>query len=74
MPGEKTVPCPHCDRFFVDQSAVTQHAKWKHGVRLHPRRRPRAEEDQSMADIAVEAHIKRLTGEDLDPLEESLLP
>jgi hypothetical protein len=36
--------------------------------------KPAREEEESLADIAVNATLKRATGKPLDPLEESLLP
>lgn len=82
------IRCPVCGRAFADSSAMWQHTKTKAGrdrehalAHAHnphrgaPKQRllPSAQE-QSMADIAVDAEIKRLSGEPLDPLERSLLP
>lgn len=82
------VACPACGRGFVNSNAVFQHLKTMAGrdpehMRRYQRgltdfrkerRARRVEEPESMADIALEAEIKRLTGEPLDPLERSLLP
>jgi hypothetical protein len=65
------IPCPLCPRKFADENALAQHSKFKHRVKPD---RPRRDDDESLADIAVEAEIKRSMGDGLDPLEESLLP
>ena len=77
--SRKAWDCPGCGKCFASPRAVRDHIKDMHPDQkgLEPRRRPRPEprpiEEMSLADIAVEAEIKRNMGEPLDPLEESLL-
>lgn len=77
--SRKAWDCPGCGKCFGSPRGARDHIKDVHPDRgdLAPRRRPRPEpkpvEEMSLADIAVEAEIKRNMGEDLDPLEESLL-
>lgn len=76
--GEEDGPhmrrCSRCNRVFSSLQGVSQHIQTIHkgkGFRVSAHR---PEREESLADIAVEAHIKRAMGEPLDPLEESLLP
>ena len=66
-----TFCCPYCPRSFADQSAVYQHARVKHRrekiAHLKPARK--SDDEESMADIAVEAEQKRSAGEPLDVME-----
>lgn len=71
MSDAKPVPCPRCSRRFGDDTALHQHVRVKHGGPRFPSRQ--RDDDESLADIAVEASIKRASGQKLDPLEESLL-
>ncbi len=73
MSDAKPVACPQCPRQFGDDAALHQHVRVKHGGPRFPQRR-RDDDDESLADIADEASVKRASGEKLDPLEESLLP
>lgn len=72
----KVVPCPLCPKMFGDENALWQHARTTHRdkdvAHLRPARK-RDDDEPSLAEIAVEAHVKRLMGEPLDPLEESLI-
>jgi hypothetical protein len=70
MSDTRPIPCPDCNRRFSDRNGLVQHARWRHGIKP-PKR---ATEEESMADIAVAAHLKSLSGERLTELEESLLP
>jgi hypothetical protein len=67
----RTIPCLYCAKKFADANALGQHAKFKHRIKPD---RPRRADDESLADIAIGASLKRSMGEPLDPLEESLLP
>lgn len=62
--------CPHCQRQFGDENALSSHAKAKH--RIKPARRQR-DDEPSLAEIAIEASCKHAAGLALDPLEESML-
>ena len=70
------IPCPYCNRHFVDASAVYQHARVMHQrektAHLNPARR--SDDEESLADIAIEAEQKRAAGPPLDALERNLLP
>lgn len=72
FPGIQRLRCPNCPASFRDDNGLYQHIKAKHGGRGNPKRQHAHE--QSLAEIAIEASIKRAMGEPLDPLEESLLP
>jgi len=65
--------CPYCASAFADQSGVYSHVRDKHRGRAHAHLRPARDDDESLADIAVEAALNRAMGIPLDPLEESLL-
>lgn len=73
----KTWDCPKCGKCFTSQHGTRDHIRDAHGGGIDPRKRKRApvrdDSDMSLADIAVEAELKRLMGEPLDALEESLL-
>lgn len=62
--------CPHCQRQFGDENALSSHAKAKHRIR---RPRPEPDDEPSLAEIAIEASWKHAAGLPLDPLEESML-
>jgi hypothetical protein len=65
-----------CKKPFATRQGAVQHSIDKHGEELEPVRRkkpPREEREPSLADISVEAHLKRAMGEPLDALEESLI-
>lgn len=65
--------CSRCGRTFKTRRATEDHIRMKHhgnGKRIDARRPDR---EESLADISIDAEIKRLSGEPLDPLEESLL-
>ena len=65
----KEFTCPTCGKRFASASSQYQHAK-----KLKHKRLPRPDNsEESMADIAVDAAIKRMCGEKLDILEASLL-
>lgn len=69
--------CSRCGKIFRTSRAGDQHVEAKHkgnGIALGYDVREREPPEPSMAEIAVEATIKRAMGEPLDPLEESLLP
>lgn len=78
MPDAKPFSCFHCPRAFTDQNALHQHLRSKHGgPRFRTPKLRRAsgpDDDMSLAEIAIEASLKRAGGEKLDALEESLLP
>ncbi len=65
--------CGRCGNFFRTPRAASDHIMRVHkgkGFRVRDDR----DDEESLADIAIEASIKRASGERLDPLEESLLP
>lgn len=70
------VYCPDCHRSFVDDNALYQHRKFRHGAPFYRKRRApvRDDYDESIADIAIGAELKALTGEPLDEFEASLVP
>lgn len=70
------IGCAICGRGFTSSAATLQHQRAK-----HPRHKDLGkvagrsnDDDESYADIAVEAVIKRASGERLDPIEKALLP
>lgn len=70
--------CPKCGKPFATRRGAESHIKDVHGEGVcSPRKRkrptPPPDCEPSLADIAVEAELKRLMGEPLDPLEESLI-
>lgn len=72
----KRLKCMRCGKPFNSRQGAIQHSIDKHGEELEPvpnERPAREEQEQSLADISVEAHLKRAMGEELDPLEESLI-
>ena len=75
----KTWDCPKCGKCFHSEKATADHIRDVHGDGPEPRKRkrpPRTERDygdMSLAEISVEARLKKLMGEPLDPLEESLV-
>jgi uncharacterized C2H2 Zn-finger protein len=72
----KPYDCPKCGNVFSTFSGARNHMKDVHGGG-EPRQRPKPKKVnhayESLADIAVEAKLKRMMGEPLDPLERSLL-
>lgn len=77
--AETRIECLECKRSFLDANALYNHAKRKHKGSLlfkdlKTQKFTRRDDDEpSLAQIAVEAEIKRASGLELDPLEESLL-
>lgn len=72
----KPFDCPKCGKVFTTHRGATDHIQDVHGGGVEPRKRPKppkVEREPSLADISVEAHLKRAMGESLDPLEESLI-
>lgn len=65
--------CPRCPKGFATYNDMRNHANGRHKLKI-PVKRPDDWDEPSLADIAIEATIKKATGEPLDPLEESLLP
>ena len=66
--------CSRCGKRFRSKTGAAEHLALKHkGVGLIRPGEP-AVPEMSLAEIAVEASVKRSQGEPLDPLEESLLP
>ncbi len=64
--------CSRCGRSFASRDAADRHIAQKHkgkGTRVAVRR----DEEESLADIAVDAERKRAAGEPLDPMEKALL-
>jgi len=72
--GSHMRKCSRCNRVFSSRKGCDDHILMKHkgiGERIAvPKREP---DEESLADIAVNAYIKRACGEGLDPLEESLI-
>ncbi len=66
--------CSRCGRSFSTRNAANQHIQAVHKGKGHrvSARRP-DDDEESLADIAIEAAIKRASGEALDLLEASLL-
>jgi uncharacterized C2H2 Zn-finger protein len=72
----KPFDCPKCGKCFTTKHGAADHIRDLHGGEIEPRKRkapPRVEREMSLADISIEAHLKRAMGESLDPLEESLI-
>jgi len=72
----KPFGCPKCGKVFSTKHGTAMHIDQKHGGGVEPRKRKapsQIEREQSLADISVEAHLKRAMGEPLDALEESLI-
>lgn len=67
--------CPICKKRFKRPNSVGNHARDAHGEVVAAERvdKTEDEDDRSLADIAVEAELKRAMGEPLDPLEDSLI-
>lgn len=78
------IPCPYCARTFGTENDLRQHILYRGRKRadhaagrnlLRRAPRPAHEDDEpSMAEMAIEATIKRDSGEPLTDLERSLLP
>lgn len=76
----KPFECPKCRKRFTTDHGAQMHIDMAHGgdgvarkvVARKRKKPPRPEREMSMADIAVEAELKVLMGDDLDPLEQSL--
>ena len=66
--------CSRCHKIFSSRAGCDMHIRDLHkgkGERIAvPKREP---EEESLADISIEAELKRACGEELDPLEESLI-
>jgi len=76
MTQPKPTKCPCCRKNFHSRKACGQHMKAKHpGEHLgpDPDKDHSKDDDMSLAEIAVEAELKRRSGLPLDPLERSLL-
>lgn len=73
----KAFDCPKCGKCFTTKHGTAMHIEQVHGtIAAEPRKRPkhpRYERDPSLADISVDAYLKRAMGEPLDPLEKSLI-
>jgi hypothetical protein len=66
--------CSRCGKSFSSRKGADDHIRMLHKGKGHRVSVIRDDDEESLADIAVEAEIKRACGETLDPLEESLLP
>ena len=65
--------CSRCGRSFGNRDAADRHIRDKHkggGTRVSV---IRAEREDSLADVAVEAERKRAAGEPLDAMEKALI-
>jgi|GEM_PF-6000929 len=74
----KPFDCPRCGKCFTTKLGAQMHIDAVHGAdAAKARKRPKPpkppEREMSLAEIAVEAHLKRAMGDELDPLEESLI-
>lgn len=67
MPN-KPMSCALCTRTFADKHSLFQHTMAKHGRKAAKPLRPVREDDEpSMADLVIEAHLARAMG---DPVED----
>ena len=66
--------CSRCGKSFSSRKGCDQHIQMLHKGKGNRVSVIRDDEEESLADIAVEAEIKRACSEPLDALEESLLP
>jgi uncharacterized C2H2 Zn-finger protein len=66
--------CSRCGKTFSSRKGADDHIRMLHKGKGQRVSVIREDEEESLADIAIEAEIKRACGEELDPLEESLLP
>ena len=74
----KPFDCPSCGKCFTTKSGAQMHIDAVHGAdAAQARKRPKppkpTEWEMIMAEIADEVRLKRLMGEPLNPLEESLI-
>lgn len=72
----KPFDCPKCGKCFGSRHGTARHIVDVHGGGFEPRKRPKPQiidREMSLADISVEAYLKRAMGEPLDELEESLI-
>lgn len=65
--------CSRCGKTFSSRKGCDQHIKMLHKGKGKRVTAVREEQEESLADIAINAEIKRACGEELDALEESLL-
>lgn len=69
------IKCPYCNRELADASGVYSHVKKKHPNKKRAHLRPdRPEQDESMADIFIEAELNRAMGIKNDDWIEDMLP
>lgn len=74
----KPFDCPLCGKCFGSKQGAQMHIDQVHGEgTVKARKRPKpprpSEREMSLAEISVEARLKRAMGDPLDPLEESLI-
>jgi len=65
--------CSRCGKSFSSRKGAGDHIRTLHKGKGQRVSVIREDDEESLADIAIEAEIKRACGEPLDPLEESLV-
>ena len=66
--------CPYCNKMLAGQDGVYSHVKAKHPQKKRAHLRPKREEEESMADIFVNAELNRAMGIKNEDWIEDMLP